>query len=261
MKLISLNLWGGKIYQPLVKFVEKNNNTDVFCFQEVYTTSSTVKGYKNIIRANLLEELVKLLPDFKVFYSPEISGFDDVPDPVNFNLTVGKAVFVKKNLIVNSYDDLLLYGNRSEKNLKKNFSNMAVSLQSVNVTFNDKQYLICNFHGTCYPRSKLDTKLRLEHSKKIIELLKEKTGYKIVVGDFNLLPETQSIKILAGNMKNLIKEFNIPRTRSNLSPFFGKPNFQKFADYIFVSPELKVLNFKALKDKVSDHLPLYLEFN
>lgn len=72
--------------------------------------------------------------------------------------------------------------------------------------------------------------------------------------DLNVLPETESLKILEKDLKNLIKEYNITSTRSSLYP---KEN--KFADYVLVSPEIKVLDFKVLPDTISDHAPFYLE--
>jgi exonuclease III len=35
MKIITLNTWGGKIYKELMDFVNKNKDTDIFCFQEI----------------------------------------------------------------------------------------------------------------------------------------------------------------------------------------------------------------------------------
>ena len=55
-------------------------------------------------------------------------------------------------------------------------------------------------------------------------------------------------------MKNLIKEYNIQSTRTSL---YEKS--EKFADYVFVSPEIVVKDFKLLPDEVSDHLALFLE--
>lgn len=261
MKLISLNTWGGKIYQPLIVFIKKHSaDTDIFCFQEIYNTISDVKQYGDI-RPNLLDELIKILPDFRFFYSAEIKGFDSDPNPVDFDLTVGKTIFIRKRFQVDSGDDLLLYGDRSEKFLKKDFSNLPITLQSIDFTINKKQFVVLNIHGTSFPGTKLDTKLRLEHAAKIKDFLKSKKGEKIVVGDFNLLPGTRSIKIMEDRMRNLIKEFNIQRTRSKLSLFFGREDFQKFADYTFVSKGVEVKSFEVPKVEISDHLPMVLEFS
>ena len=79
----------------------------------------------------------------------------------------------------------------------------------------------------------------------------------ILAGDFNLNPDTQSIKMIEEfSLKNLIKEFSITDTRTS---FYKKEN--RFADYIFVSPDICVKNFKVLPDEVSDHAPLYLEID
>lgn len=260
MKLISLNAWGGKKYKPLINFIKQNSQTtDIFCFQEVYNTTSNIKLYQDI-RANLLYELTTILKDFQSFYSIEISGFDSNPDPVDFDLTAGKALFVKNNIKVEDKGDILLYGNRLEKSPKKDFSNLPVTLQYTNLVTQDKSLLICNVHGTSFPGSKLDTALRLEHSKKLVNFLKSQGKVKIVAGDFNLLPQTQSIKILENEMRNLIQEFNIPQTRSNLSPYYKKLDFQKFADYIFVSKDINVKSFQVPNIEISDHLPMILEF-
>ncbi len=260
MKLISLNTWGGKIYKPLMDFIKQNSQTtDIFCFQEVYNTTSNIKQYRDI-RANLLDELITILPDFQSSYSIEIRGFDSIPDPVKFDLTVGKALFIKNNIKVQDKGDILLYGNRSEKLLKNDFSNLPVTLQYINLVIQNEPLLVCNIHGTAFPGSKLDTDLRLEHSKKLSKFLRAQQGIKIVAGDFNLLPQTQSIKILEKDMRNLIQEFNIPKTRSNLSPYYKKPDFQKFADYVFVSKEINVKDFEVPDIEISDHLPLILEF-
>jgi endonuclease/exonuclease/phosphatase family metal-dependent hydrolase len=56
-------------------------------------------------------------------------------------------------------------------------------------------------------------------------------------------------------MKNLIREHNILSTRSSI---YTKED--KFADYIFTDPSVHVNQFSVLKDEVSDHLPLYIDF-
>lgn len=261
MKLISLNTWGGKVFDPLMDFIKTHSkDTDIFCFQEIYDTKSKVKNYHDI-RANLLYELTKVLPDFKFFYSIEFSGYDSYPDLADFDLTVGKAIFVKNNINTSAQDELLIHGDRYEKVLKKDFSNLPIILQCIDLNINGKPLTVCNFHGISYPGSKLDTKIRLEQSAKILDFLKIKRGSIILTGDFNLLPQTESIKIFEQSFRNLIKEFNIERTRSDLSPYAKGDDFQKFADYTFISKDIEVKNFEVPLLEISDHLPMILEFS
>ncbi len=57
-------------------------------------------------------------------------------------------------------------------------------------------------------------------------------------------------------MRNLVKEFGVKSTRSKL---YTKP--VKFADYILVSNDVKVNKFDVINMEVSDHLPLFLDFD
>lgn len=260
MKLISLNTFGGKYFEPLTGFIKQNSqNTDIFCFQEMNNTNSDIKQY-NEIRTNLLSEINQILPGFKVFYFPVVTGFDYYADPVNFDLSFGQAIFIRLDVKINSQENYLLSKKEDNFTLKKDFSNLPTPLQYLSFIQNKKEYTLFNFHGTPMPGDKLDTKRRLTEVAKAKEIIESKKGTKILVGDFNLLPETKSIKIFESNMRNLIKEFKIQRTRSKLSPFYGKSDFQKFADYTFVSNDVEVKSFEVLRVEISDHLPMILEF-
>lgn len=261
MKLISLNTWGGKIYQPLVNFVKQHSkNIDIFCFQEIFDTNSSFKQFPEY-RANLLQEASKILPNFNLFFDPVIKELDIDANPVNFDLEHGLAIFVKKTIKVVNYKCYFIYKDKVTNSIKKDFSDIPVNIQVFNFIKNGKKFIVCNFHGASFPGSKLDTPQRIEQSKKIKDILKNRQGNRVIAGDFNLLPETQSIKMFEDNLRNLIKDFNIKRTRSNLSPFWGKANFQNYADYIFVSNDIFVKNFQVPEVKISDHLPMILEFS
>lgn len=261
MKLISLNTWGGRHFEPLINFIKQHcQDTDIFCFQEIYDTKSDVKKHQSI-RANLLSEIKDVLDNFQVFYFPILNGFDDKAKPVTFDLTYGLAIFIKDSVKISSKNSYILYKDGNFQTLNEDFSNIPTPLQCISLHFDNKKFSIFNFHGTPVPGDKLDTNKRLTEIKKLKEIIDSKQGAKILVGDFNLLPETKSIKIIEENMKNLIKEFKIQRTRSKLSPFYGGSDFQKFADYTFVSKDVELKSFEVPKTEISDHLPMILEFS
>lgn len=58
-------------------------------------------------------------------------------------------------------------------------------------------------------------------------------------------------------MKNLVKEYKVTTMLSSLYPKEGTP----IRDYILVSSEIQVKKFEVIQDVVSDHLPLYIDFN
>ena len=79
------------------------------------------------------------------------------------------------------------------------------------------------------------------------------------MGDFNLLPDTESIQMLNKEMKNLIDIYKIKSTRPNFYDGLDKGNI--VCDYIFVNDKIKVNDFRVLESSSSDHLPLWLDFD
>ena len=209
----------------------------------------------------MLWEINNILPDFQVFYFSIMSGYTDDVTSVDFNLEYGQAIWIKKTVTVNNYKEYIICDEESSEPLRKDFSNLTTPLQHLNFSIGGKEYALFNFHGTPYPADKLDSPRHLLESRKVKEITDGQKFPKILVGDFNLLPQTESIKMFESDMRNLIKEFNIEKTRSNLSPFYETSNFQKFADYTFVSKNIEVRGFEVPEVEVSDHLPMILEFS
>lgn len=130
------------------------------------------------------------------------------------------------------------------------------------IKYEGKILHICNFHGLAYPGDKLDTQNRLKQSQGLIDFLKEKEGSKIIGGDFNLSPETESVKMFESyGYRNLIKDFSIKNTRNRLSWEQFSGSKQYYADFAFVSSDVQVKNFSVIDNEVSDHLPLILEIS
>ena len=252
MKIISLNTWGGKLFAPLLRFIKSQSSTvDIFCFQEVFS-SPTKKNISRSMRANLYEELTKSLPNFKGYFAPSYKK-SDTKDPVDFPISHGLSVFVRKSYKVDSYGNVFIYGNLETWLKTQNLKRLPRNLLYITLIHKDKRYLISHFHGIWYPKTKKDTKDRLHQSEKIKSFLNTHEGPRILCGDFNLLPNTKSMAILDKGMKNLIKEFDIKTTRNSL--YRRK---EKYADYMLVSKDIEVVDFKVIDSDISDHLPLIL---
>ena len=91
LKLETLNIWGGRVYQSLMEHLLKQAQAvDVFCFQEVYSTQSGRISTREIAepdgshrptndspaRANVYEELRQALPEFHGYYSSSQDRYD-----------------------------------------------------------------------------------------------------------------------------------------------------------------------------------------
>lgn len=64
--------------------------------------------------------------------------------------------------------------------------------------------------------------------------------------------------MLNQEFRNLIAEFDIISTRPDFDD--GRDVGNNVVDYIFVNDKIKVKNFEVLDSKISDHLPLILDF-
>ncbi len=257
MKLISLNTWGGKIYQPLMIFIKNHSrDTDIFCFQEVFNTTSGITGQTGF-RLNLYEEIAKTLNSHQGYFAPCLDNYiagSFQPNFIDFNLSWGLAIFINKKIVVNSCHDLFIYGTRDSFN-PKDLNSLPRNIQYINFVSGNQKFTVCNVHGIWVKGGKGDTDSRIHQSEQIRQVLDKQPGKKILCGDFNLDINTQSIKILESNMINLIKEYRIATTRNR---YF--PGEEKFADYTFVSSNINVINFQVPDVAISDHLPMILKF-
>ena len=249
MRLICLNTWGGKLYLQFSSFLERfQKTTDLFCFQEVFTyppTSAFKTGDPERV-ADLYERLVRQLRGFKGYLAEPYTSFGE-----------RLVLFARDSIKIDDYGDMELYHQREVVVDEERFS-VGSRLQWVRFRHhNNKSFTVANTHGMWLPSGKDDCPERLTQSENIVKFVTDKEGAKIICGDFNLLPQTRCINMLEQNLRNLIRDYAITSTRSS----HYSPKKEKFADYIFTSADVKVLDFRVLEDEVSDHLPLLLEFD
>lgn len=256
MQIISLNTWGGQKYDALMEFVRSNMvDTDIFCFQEM-TVSNDGPKVSHSTRTNLFKEIGGLLKDFVRESVSFESGFDEA-GPVDFDLRWAQAIFVREGIEIVDFGSTIIHeGDETHRN---EFDHRSI-LQYVELEIDGKSVTVCNVHGVAYPGSKLDTPNRLRQSERIKKFTDEAKGLVILCGDFNLMPETESIRMLEDKLENLIITHRITSTRGSLNQYFGTPEQQDFADYTFVSSGVTVERFSVPDARVSDHLPMILRF-
>lgn len=249
MQLINLNTWAGRIKEPLEAFLKaRAEDTDIFCFQEIFNKFEEGDTSQYIEEAdgntNLFQEMRDILVDFDAHFCP-----------VSENV-YGIAIFLKKGIGVVASGEVLLYTN---PNLGTDdaTSDHDRKMQWIHIKKERKDVIIMNVHGHWDAAGKGDTPNRIAQSKAINTFI-ESTGSipKILVGDFNLAPNTESIALIEKYVINLVKQDGIETTRTEL--YTGA---DKHTDYVFVSSEVLVEKFAVLPDVVSDHSPLFIQFD
>lgn len=241
MKLISLNIWGGFVREPLLNFVNAHQDVDFFCLQEVYHgAEKKISDDDKVLSLNIFSEFQALLPNHEGFFRPVVDH------------KYGIAMFVKKTIDILEEGDIAIHENPEYPGHGPTHSR---NLQWLEFKFKNENYSIMNVHGLWNGKGKTDTPERIAQAKRIRDFMDSINTPKILCGDFNLRPDTTSINIIESGMNNLIRDFQVKSTRTSL---YDKE--ERFADYIFTSPEVKVQQFQVLKHEVSDHAPLLLDF-
>ena len=221
--MVFLNTWHGQLHEELRQYVgDIRQNTDLFCFQEAHADDQA--AYED------------LLEDYNKYYEEKVEQ----------NLLLANVIYTRKNIeVVNS-------GTLLNKGSDIGFANYVVVKQG------DTETSVCNVHGIPHPGHKLDTEERIEQSQAIINHFRG-IGRVVIGGDFNLLPEAQSIKLFAEyGYQNLIAKYAIESTRNHIALDRYPDNPQYHADYAFTSPDVAVKSFTVPEVIVSDHQPLCL---
>jgi endonuclease/exonuclease/phosphatase (EEP) superfamily protein YafD len=254
MKIICLNIWGGRAgREKVLEFFATHKDIDVFCLQEVWSAPyPELEGVSvanritkhELVMSEALHDISNVLVDHTPYFRP------------HYGDNYGLVMFVKNTLELIEEGEVFVYKEKGYV-FEGDPGNHACNLQYVKIQTEGKQYTVLNFHGLWNGQGKGDSPDRIVQSEKIISFL-EVTDPKhfVLCGDFNLSPDTESIKMIADGLgaHDLIAEHGVTSTRTSL--YTKEP---KFADYVFTGSDIIVKDFKVLPDEVSDHAPLYVE--
>ncbi len=252
MKIISLNTWGGRAGRgKLLDFFKRNANADIFCLQEIW--SAPYRHLEGAFMGGLRTSNNDVMTEGMQEISATLSAHTSYFRP-HYLENYGLQMLVKKDCSVVEEGELFVHKHKGYLP-EGDVGNHARNIQFVTINTSRGLVTVINFHGLWNGKGKGDCEDRLEQSDRIIDFLKTLDHRFVLCGDFNLLPDTESLKKFERfGLRNLIAEYGITSTRTSL---YTKPG--KFADYTFVSKEVEVKEFKTLPDEVSDHLSLYLE--
>lgn len=228
MRIVFLNVWNAKTGGALAEFLrEQAPRTDVFCFQEAYGRAR--KLFAEVLPGHRLAGTARKIADLR-------DGF-------------AQATYVAAGI----------EAGKSEAVLARRMRRCGLGLCTP-VRFGGGFLHVLNFHGLAQPGAKLDDPDRLRQSHGLLDFLEGRPGPKIVGGDFNLMPETESVRMfMAHGYRDLVAEYGIKTTRNRLIWEKFPDSKQYFSDYVFTSPEVRVEDFQVPQNEVSDHLPLIVD--
>lgn len=260
MKLLNINI-GIKIdnSKKVINFI-KEIDADIVAIQEIVRRLEDKANEQFCSKKNIEKQLGSLYP-YK-FFGPLwaaksinekdkiIFDFGGLVEQENEILSKLQIIDVANEYYYKTYSYILDWSNWRKEDHGR-------ALQIVTLKKEKKKFQILNLHGI-WTEDKQGDKRRVEECKYIIKAAKKKNIPTIITGDFNLLPGTESIQLINEKFRNLIEEYNIKTTRPEFKDEIDKGG--NVVDYIFVSDDVTVKDFKVIKSDISDHPPMLLEF-
>ena len=242
MKLIQLNIWGGKLQYQIPAFLNKEQ-PDIVCMQEV----NDLPGPSGALFVTLDE--LKEAGNFQhCFMSPTYSS-----KYMNRTTRYGNAILSRLPFL--KTETVFTYGQYKDSfDLTTDDFNVR-NFQHAQIEYRGQIINVLNHHGYLVRESKLGNHETAHQMQLIAAALNSLTGPIILAGDFNLSPHSESIGLLNKQLRNLSAEYNLNSTYTSFNKHI------EVCDYIFVSDSIKVKAFHASDEVVSDHKALVLEFD
>lgn len=244
VKVISLNIWGGKLLQNVIKFL-RHENADILMLQEVYSSHDHTLTAQYHTYEVLGEKLQYKNSHYAKAFVEDYEGKDVIQ---------GNAVFSKFPLSKVSVTHYAApYGKRIDK--RPYYHLTPRNLQHVIARIGVKDVHLLNTQGI-WGEDGLDNPARLAMSETILNEVDNNTPL-VLAGDFNTQPDTQSIGLIEKKLISIFK--NELKTTFNLK----QKNLEKYPGYatavvdmMFVTPDITVVEQYVGQNDVSDHVPL-----
>lgn len=243
IKILCLNIFEGGLLWPNIESFVRREKPDILCLQEVCNGDE-----RQPINFQSIKRLKALLPDYYSYYSPEIfeifpQGQGDGGNGIysRYPISEEKTVFLHEE-----YRKIL------RPRREDDFSHYPKNLQSVVVNIGVKKLHVCNMHGI-WGLDGADTKERLRMSKLIVKEIKGKKPL-VLMGDFNIKPNTKTIEAIEEKLTNVFKDelttsFNLEHKKH---PGYATA----VVDMFFATKDINIVSKSVPADDVSDHLPL-----
>lgn len=265
MKIVSLNAWGGQVWDTLAPWVS-GLDADVLCLQEVIRAPVPSPEWlhyedpyrKLAQRADLFGDISGLMPMHQGTFAPAARGTLRDGSGADIASEHGIAVWVRRNLAITHVTQDFIHGTFRRNGWGP--EPVPRTMQAMRIEDPDTGQALCvaHLHGLRDPAGKGDTPDRAAQAGRILSILETvwKPGTPCVLaGDFNVLPDSETLALLrAAGLIDLISLHGITDTRTDL---YTKA--QRFADYMLVTPDLCNARFEVpATPAVSDHRALIL---
>ncbi|MEL7213967.1 MAG: endonuclease/exonuclease/phosphatase family protein [Pseudomonadota bacterium] len=265
MRIMCLNGWGGKLHEPLIAFLAEQD-PDILCLQEVVHSPASTNDWltyrdgDHVLpqRANFFRDVCAALPHHATTFCPAAKGvlWDDATEvPSQWGL----ATFVRQTIPVIGQIQGFVHKEFSAHGYGDHPRSRSAHAIRVFDPDKDRIVTVTQMHGLRDLAGKMDTHARATQAKRLLALseqVSEKDDLRIICGDFNVEPESETLDLLkTAGFTELVTSRGFKTTRNSQYKKAGR-----FADYMLINRTAAVRQFDVIADpEVSDHCPLVLE--
>jgi endonuclease/exonuclease/phosphatase family metal-dependent hydrolase len=247
LKLLNLNICGGKFYDDIISFV-KTGDFDILCLQEI---KAGKHGFTNGDTFKKLREDLGMDGEFAL--TTNLLG-----DKSSYD---GNAIFYKKGFQVANRQTIELFPFSEVLPNQTIFNSYPRNALSLDFSIGNKIFSIINTQ-LAWNIKPIETPTQTEVGRKLFNFVSAFKNDYILTGDFNLEADSNVVRQFGKIAKNLTLENKITNTL-NPKTHRAKDLFPKglAVDFIFTTPNIRVNDFKLVdKPDLSDHFGLTLSF-
>jgi endonuclease/exonuclease/phosphatase family metal-dependent hydrolase len=250
LSILQLNIFADNYWNKLVAFLS-THDFDVLQLQEVAGNNTECGQIQT--KRDCYEELKKILGNR---YNSELAIADRyTSSPTSY---LANATFFKKAFVLEEKNIFTLFRHDGLfPSEAETFEDEGRVLLHLKLRINGKTVSFLNTHFA-WARTNIEEAHQTKQAKVLLPYVEKIAHPLILSGDFNLTPDQPTIQKISKFLHNLTAEYTITNTL-NPRNHRAKHLFPKglAVDYIFVSNDLKVKEYKVIDDvDFSDHFGL-----
>jgi endonuclease/exonuclease/phosphatase family metal-dependent hydrolase len=252
MKLIQINALMGRVAPKLVDFI-KSEQPDIICMQEVFNSPTDVPLPNNQFN---IGSAVKAASGLEY----EFFAMTESVDVAGHEVPFGNAIYSRYPILGH---ETCACG-RVVRHIDNDNSpglgeHQPRNAQIVKLDIDGQNLIVVNYHGYLARGTgeRFGDRFSEENMQKVADGLRKFADQPIIlVGDLNVISESQTMRVFDGWLDDLTAKNH---TKTTLSPIH-RYNEPVSCDHILVNEQIRVDNFGVKDVVVSDHLPLVMEF-